>query len=73
MKYPVIVRKAQPSGYSASSPDVAGCLATGKTVNQAIGRFRTALALHLAALKEVGGEVPLPSTIVATVDVEGVA
>jgi len=51
--------------WSAFSPDVPGCVATGKTREQTERNFQEALTLHLEAIAEDNEEVPMPSGIVA--------
>lgn len=41
-KYLVIVEKA-PSNFSAYSPDVPGCVATGKTIDETLREMKEAL------------------------------
>ncbi len=56
--YLLLIEGGPPSNYSAWSPDVPGCVATGATLEQCEREMREALALHLEALA-TGGE-PLP-------------
>lgn len=51
--------------WSAFSPDVPGCVATGKDREQTERNFREALTLHLESLSEDGDEIPQPTGIVA--------
>ncbi len=46
MKVLIIVEKTK-TGYSAYSPDIDGCVATGATKRQVERRMKTALAFHL--------------------------
>ena len=46
--------------YSAYSPDVPGCVATGKTVEQTLKNMSEALAFHLEGMKEANLELPQP-------------
>jgi predicted RNase H-like HicB family nuclease len=48
------------AGYSAHCPDVPGCAATGKTVEQVVNRMKEALALHFEGLAEDGEPIPQP-------------
>ena len=59
--YAVVVRRAE-RNYSADCPDVPGCVATGRTVDEALRRMRSALALHIRGLREAGLAVPRPAT-----------
>jgi predicted RNase H-like HicB family nuclease len=42
---PVVILKTK-SGYNAFSPSVEGCVATGKTIDTIIKKFREALEFH---------------------------
>jgi len=56
-KYLVVIEKAK-SNYSAFSPDVWGCAATGKTVEETVSQIKEALHLHLEAMANDGEELP---------------
>ncbi len=43
---PVIILKTK-TGYSAHSPIIDGCVATGKTIDGTMKRFKSALEFHL--------------------------
>lgn len=45
------------SGFSAWSPDLPGCIATGASEEEARERMAAAVAMHVAALRKAGGEV----------------
>lgn len=49
---PVVILKTK-TGYSAHSPVVDGCIATGKTVDGTIKNFKSALEYHLEGEKLV--------------------
>ena len=55
--------------WSAHSPDVPGCMATGATREEVERNYREALEAHLAFARERGEPVPQPSTEVGTVAV----
>ncbi|MFH0914278.1 MAG: type II toxin-antitoxin system HicB family antitoxin [Chloroflexota bacterium] len=67
-KYLVIFEKAD-SNYSAYSPDLPGCVATGKTREQAEKNMREAIAFHIEGLREDGLPVPEPSSFTEYVEV----
>lgn len=67
-KYVVIVEKTE-NNYSAYSPDLSGCIATGKTVEETIKRMKEAIEFHIEGLKIEGLSIPKPSSTVATVEV----
>ena len=58
-KYLVIFEKAN-SNYSAFSPDLPGCIATGATRKEAEKHIKEAIAFHIEGLREDG--VPLPKS-----------
>lgn len=60
-RYLVRVEGGPPSNYGAWSPDVQGCVATGKTIEQCVAEMRAALAGHLELVREFGEAVPEPS------------
>ncbi|MDQ2784900.1 MAG: type II toxin-antitoxin system HicB family antitoxin [Chloroflexota bacterium] len=68
MRYAIIIEKAT-NNYSAYTPDVPGCIATGATVEETVQQMREALASHFELMREDGDPVPVPETNVAYVDV----
>ena len=60
-KYPIILEKTK-TGYSAYSPDLSGCAATGDTKEEVEANIREAIQFHIDGLKQEGYEVPEPST-----------
>lgn len=61
-KFLVVIEKGE-NNYSAYSPDVSGCAATGKTVEQTISNMKEALEFHIAAMLEDGESFPIPKTL----------
>jgi predicted RNase H-like HicB family nuclease len=59
--YLILIEGGPPSNYSAWSPDLPGCVATGVTVDEAEARMREAIALHLEGLAADGAPLPDPS------------
>ncbi len=51
------------TGYSAHCPDVQGCAAVGKTVEQVVANMKKALALHFEGLVEDGDPFPKPGGV----------
>jgi predicted RNase H-like HicB family nuclease len=60
-RYPVIIEKSA-KNYSAYSPDLPGCVATGATIKETLARMRTAIKFHLEGLKKEGCDIIEPST-----------
>jgi len=62
MREYVVIYEHTENNWSAYSPDVPGCMATGKTREEAERSFKDALAFHIDGLKESGLPVPEPSS-----------
>jgi predicted RNase H-like HicB family nuclease len=60
-KYQIVVEKTG-TGYSAYSPDLAGCVATGKTRQEAESQMQGAMAFHLEGMVRSGEVVDRPLT-----------
>jgi predicted RNase H-like HicB family nuclease len=60
LRYPIIIEKAA-RNYSAFSPDLPGCVATGRTLEQTIKNMERAIQLHIQGLQEDGLPIPKPS------------
>lgn len=56
-RYLVIIEKGD-KNYSAFSPDVPGCVATGRSIEATIDEMRSALEFHLEGIFESGEQVP---------------
>jgi predicted RNase H-like HicB family nuclease len=67
-KYLVIIEETQ-TGFSAYSPDLAGCVSTGATRDDVERNMRVAVELHLKGLREAEDEVPEPQSYSAYVEV----
>lgn len=62
-KYLIVLEKSE-TGFSAYSPDVWGCVATGETMEQTLENMRSALIFHLRDTESV----PQPRGIDAYLD-----
>ena len=49
--------------YSAFSPDVPGCIATGRTIEKTIDTMRSALEFHIEGMIENGEHPPRPRSL----------
>jgi predicted RNase H-like HicB family nuclease len=67
-RYAVIIEKAG-KNYSAYSPDLPGCVATGATIKETLSRMRTAIKYHLEGLKKDGSAIQEPSTKVKYLEI----
>ncbi len=67
-KYVIIVEKAG-KNYSAYAPDLPGCIATGKTVEEAVDRMKGAIEFNLGGMKEEGLNIPQPAALAKSVEI----
>jgi predicted RNase H-like HicB family nuclease len=67
-RYPAVIEKTG-TGYSAYSPDVAGCVAAGDAEAETRRNFQEALTAHFQAMREAGEEIPELHTSVDYVEV----
>lgn len=56
-KYLIVIEKTK-TGYSSYSPDIAGCIATGKTKQEVEKNMYEAIQFHLDGLQEEGIRLP---------------
>jgi predicted RNase H-like HicB family nuclease len=68
MRYAVVIEKAE-NNYSAYVPDLPGCVATGKTVEQVEAEIREAIEFHIEGMREDGLPIPEPLSKVEYVDI----
>lgn len=69
MKYAIVIHKAK-GNYSAHAPDVDGCIATGKTIEETRKNMAEALAFHFEGMAEDGDPIPEPTTAADYVEVD---
>ncbi len=67
MKYLIVVEETA-TGFSAYSPDLDGCIATGATREEVEREMREAIAFHLEGMRAEGLPAPSPHTYAAYVD-----
>jgi len=65
----LIVMETTSTGYSAYSPDLPGCVATGVTESEVEKRMRQAIELHVAGLRQQGEPVPEPQSSSSYVEI----
>ena len=58
----VVIEKGD-SNYSAYSPDVPGCIASGSSVEETLSNIRSALEFHLEGMAHHGDPLPVPKTL----------
>jgi predicted RNase H-like HicB family nuclease len=61
-KYLIVIEKGK-NNYSAYSPDVLGCVATGKTIEETISNMKEVLEFHIEGMLEDGETYPVPKTL----------
>jgi len=69
MKYAVIIEAGE-RNYSAYVPDLPGCIATGRTLEEVKQVMREAIAFHIEGLREDGLPVPEPTTLAEYVELQ---
>ena len=57
------------TGFSAHSPDLPGCIATGESLDAVKDNIREAIAFHIEGLRAEGLEVPSSSSMLDYVEV----
>jgi predicted RNase H-like HicB family nuclease len=68
MKYVIVIERAG-DNYSAYSPDVPGCGATGDTIEEVTREIHGALQFHIEGLKQEGLPIPLPTSVIDFIEV----
>ena len=61
MKYLVVIEPTD-TGFSAYSPDLPGCVATGATEEEVQREMREAMTFHIEGLELEGYPIPQPSS-----------
>ncbi|MCX6605161.1 MAG: type II toxin-antitoxin system HicB family antitoxin [Acidobacteria bacterium] len=56
----VVVFEKSSTGYGAYAPDLRGCVATGRTLEETRARMAKAMEMHLTAMREDGDAIPYP-------------
>ena len=51
------------ANYSVYSPDLLGCIATGKTLECALEEMRSAIEFHLEGMVDNGEQIPRPKSL----------
>jgi predicted RNase H-like HicB family nuclease len=70
MKYLIVIEKTS-TGYSAYSPDLEGCAATGSTREEVEKSMKEAIEFHLEGLRKEGYEIPTAQSYSAYLEVSG--
>ena len=69
MKRHLIIIEETSTGYSAYSPDLPGCVSTGRTREDVERNMREAIDFHLEGMRLEGIKLPEPHTYSAYVEV----
>lgn len=62
MDFLIIIEKGS-NNYSAYSPDLPGCAATGKSVEETLSNMKEVVEFHLEGVAESGETVPTPKSL----------
>jgi predicted RNase H-like HicB family nuclease len=65
----LIILEESGTGYSAYSPDLPGCVATGSTREETEREIRDAIEFHIEGLRLAGYVVPAPHSVAAYYEV----
>lgn len=57
IRYAIVIEKAE-SNYSAYVPDLPGCIATGRTIEETEQQIQEAIEFHLEGLRDDGLPIP---------------
>ncbi len=68
MRYAIVIEKGE-NNYAAYVPDLPGCVATGKTVEETERKIQAAIEFYLRGMREDGLPIPQPSIRVEYVEV----
>ena len=60
-RYLVIIEKTG-TGFSAYSPDLPGCVATGSSREEVEREMHDAIEFHIEGLRQAGEEIPAPQS-----------
>ncbi|HZH35552.1 MAG TPA: type II toxin-antitoxin system HicB family antitoxin [Pyrinomonadaceae bacterium] len=72
MRFAMIIEKGE-NNYSAYLPDLPGCVATGKTIEEIKQRMSEAIEMHVEGMIEDGLPIPEPSSEVDYIEIEKIA
>lgn len=70
MKYLIVIEKTE-TGYSAYSPDLEGCVATGSNRAEVEATMKDAIEFHIDGLREEGYDIPKPHSYAEYLEVSG--
>ena len=68
MRYAIVIEKAE-NNFAAYVPDLPGCVATGKSIEETEQQIREAIEFHIRGMREDGLPIPAPSSQVDYVEI----
>jgi predicted RNase H-like HicB family nuclease len=68
-EYLVVYEVGEDGGWGASSPDLPGCVAVGRTRAEVERLIREAIPMHIEAMRDVGEQIPEPYHLAGSVSV----
>lgn len=71
MKRYLLVIEPTKTGYSAYSPDIPGCIATGKTLLGVQKSMQSAIEFHLEGMKLIHQKFPVPRSLIGFAEIAG--
>lgn len=69
-RFLIVIEGDGKTNYSAYSPDLPGCVATGDTKEECLEEMREAIAFHIEGLRLEGEPIPEPESTVTYVTVD---
>ena len=69
-RYLIVIEGDGSTNYSAYSPDIPGCVATGETRDKCVQNMREAITFHIECLRKDNDPVPIPTSTSSYVEVE---
>lgn len=67
-RYLILIEPTE-TGFSAYSPDLPGCVSTGRTTGEVESNMREAVGGHLEEMRAAGLPIPKPTTSAGYVEV----
>ncbi len=68
-EYLVVYEVGEDGGWGASSPDLPGCVAVGKTRAEVERLMGEAIPMHVEAMRDVGEPIPAPHHLAGSVSI----
>jgi predicted RNase H-like HicB family nuclease len=68
MKYVVVIEKGE-NNFSAYVPDLPGCVAAARSIDETERLIREAIEMHIRGMKEDGEDIPPPTSLAREIDI----